>query len=236
MRTLRNAFFTGLLLCLPLAITIYVVRFLVDLASKPAKGIVSEFWFRALGNPQGTTAQFWVEQSAVVVSALVVVAIITFVGMFSRYLLGRLIIHSLEKMISQVPVIKSVYSSIKQIVFTFGSKNKQNFKQVVFVQFPHPGAWTVAFVTNRDPSELSEKLGYPVVHVFVPTSPNPTGGYFLLFRESDVKVLKMSVTEGMRLVISGGSVLPDTWTPETGVRVESAPLPANSEEIAESSR
>jgi uncharacterized membrane protein len=66
----------------------------------------------------------------------------------------------------------------------------------------------VAFVTNRDSSELSEKLGYPLVHVFVPTTPNPTGGYFLLFRETEVKVLKMTVAEGMRLVISGGSVLP----------------------------
>jgi uncharacterized membrane protein len=117
-------------------------------------------------------------------------------------------------LINQVPVIKSVYSSIKQIVFTFGAKNKQNFKQVVLVQFPHPEAWTVAFVTNRDPSELSQKLGYPAVHVFVPTTPNPTGGYFLVLRESDVKVLQMSVAEGMKLVISGGSVLPETWSPE----------------------
>jgi uncharacterized membrane protein len=214
MRTLRNAFFTGLLLCLPLAITIYVVRFLVELTSKPAQGMVSKLWFRALGHPQGTTAQFWVEQSSVLLSALVVVAVITLVGMFSRYLLGRFIISMLEKLINQVPVIKSVYSSIKQIVFTFGAKNKQNFKQVVLVQFPHQGVWTVAFVTNRDHSELSEKLGYPVVHVFVPTTPNPTGGYFLVFRESDVKVLQMSVAEGMKLVISGGSVLPETWSPE----------------------
>ncbi|MDR2981697.1 MAG: DUF502 domain-containing protein, partial [Puniceicoccales bacterium] len=79
----------------------------------------------------------------------------------------------------------------------------------------HAEAWTVAFVTNRDPSEISEKLGYPVVHVFVPTTPNPTGGYFLLLREENVKPLSMSVADGMKLIVSGGAVLPGSLSEKT---------------------
>jgi uncharacterized membrane protein len=198
-----------------LAITIYVVRWLVGFTAIPARGLVSSLWLRFLP-PKWNIEAFWVEQISVVLSALVVVAAITLVGMFSRYLLGRILINTLEKIIERVPVIKSVYSSIKQIVATFGAKNKENFKQVVLVRFPHAGAWTVAFVTNRDPSELSEKLGYPVVHVFVPTTPNPTGGYFLLLQEADVIPLKMTVAEGMKLIISGGAVLPGAAEKDAG--------------------
>lgn len=212
MRGLRNAFFTGLLLSMPLAITIYVVRLLVDLASKPLRNHVMEL-VRHLASKTDANMQvqdnFWVEQFVVLLSALLVVAAITIIGWFSRYFLGRLLINSLETIIERVPMIKSVYASIKQIVSTFGSKNKANFKQVVLVQFPHAEAWTLAFVTNRDSSELSTVLGYPVAHVFVPTTPNPTGGYFLVVRESAIKPLQMSVAEGMRLIVSGGAVLPE---------------------------
>ncbi|MDR0535542.1 MAG: DUF502 domain-containing protein [Puniceicoccales bacterium] len=195
----------------------------VNFLAKPAQGVVTELWgkflgsqewLRYIGSPEGAAAKMWIEQSAVVVAALVVVLFVTFVGMLSRYFFGKLIIQTLEKIIDRVPVIKSVYSSIKQIVATFGSKNKENFKQVVLVQFPHPRAWTVAFVTNRSESELSESFDEPVVHVFVPTTPNPTGGYFLIFRESDVRILKMSVADGMKLVVSGGSVLPASTSTE----------------------
>ncbi|MDR1498065.1 MAG: DUF502 domain-containing protein [Puniceicoccales bacterium] len=178
----------------------------METTAKPAKGLVLSVWPR-LASDAGV-GPFWVEKSVMVISAFVVVLAITAIGMFSRYFFGRLLITTLESVIERLPVIKSVYSSIKQIVATFGAQNKANFKQVVLVQFPHKDVWTVAFVTNRSASELSEKLGYPVVHVFVPTTPNPTGGYFLLFRETEIIPLKMAVGEGMKLIVSGGAVLP----------------------------
>ncbi|MDR2862360.1 MAG: DUF502 domain-containing protein [Puniceicoccales bacterium] len=208
MRRLRKDFLTGLVLCLPVAITIYVVRFLVDLAAAPAKSLVVEVCKQLLHLPERVVDDFWIRQAVVLISALFVVFAVTVIGFFSRYFMGRFLIDTLEHLIARVPMIKSVYTSIKQIVTTFSAQNKANFKQVVLVQFPHSGAWTVAFVTNREPSELSEKLGHAVVHVFVPTTPNPTGGYFLLLRESEVKPLKMSVADGMKLIVSGGAVLP----------------------------
>ena len=209
MRSLRKAFFTGLALCLPLAVTVYVVQLLVELAAKPAKGIVLMIGEMVLGREAELTGDFWAEKAVLLISALIVVTGVTLVGWLSRYLLGRLMIDSFEQIIERVPMVKSVYTSIKQLVATFGAKNKANFKEVVLVQFPHLESWTVAFVTNRDPSELSEVLGYPLVHVFVPTTPNPTGGYFLLLRKSEVKPLSMSVAEGMKLIVSGGAVLPE---------------------------
>ncbi len=210
MRALRKAFFTGLALCLPLAITVYVVQLLLELVAKPAKGIVLAVCASFFEQEAELTGDYWVEKAVLLVSALIVVLGVTLVGWFSRYLIGRLIIDSFEQVIERVPMVKSVYTGIKQLVATFSAKNKANFKEVVLVQFPHQGAWTVAFVTNRDPSELSETLGYPLVHVFVPTTPNPTGGYFLLLPESAVKPLAMSVADGMKLIVSGGSVLPES--------------------------
>lgn len=197
---------------MPLGITVYVVHLLVDLASKPLRNQVMQLVHHLASQTDASTQvhdNFWVEQFVILLSALLVVAAITVIGWFSRHFLGRLLINTVETIIERVPMIKSVYASIKQIVSTFGSKSKANFKQVVLVQFPHAEAWTLAFVTNRDSSELSATLGYPVVHVFVPTTPNPTGGYFLVLRESAIKPLKMTVAEGMRLIVSGGAVLPE---------------------------
>lgn len=210
MRGLRNAFLTGVFLCLPLALTIYVVQLLVDLAAKPAKGLVEKACAWVLNTQDAATLaqNAWAKHLVVPLSALIVVLGVTVVGVLSRHFFGRFVINGLEGIIGRVPMIKSVYASIKQMVETFSAKNKATFKQVVLVQFPHLEAWTVAFVTNRDASELSEKLGYPVVHVFVPTTPNPTGGYFLVLRESAAIPLRMSVSEGMRLIVSGGAMLP----------------------------
>ncbi|MDR1816803.1 MAG: DUF502 domain-containing protein [Puniceicoccales bacterium] len=212
MRALRNAFITGLLLCLPLAITVYVLWLILGLAAKPLNGHVLTFieWVvpRA-GLDPALAASSWVEPVAYVLSAILLVTVITLLGWFSKNLIGGILISRVENVIESLPGVKSIYVSIKQIVAMFGAKNKENFKQVALVQFPHAGAWTVAFVTNRDPSEISAILGYPAVHVFVPTTPNPTGGYFMVFRESDIRPLSMSITEGMKLVVSCGSLLPE---------------------------
>ncbi len=210
MRELRKAFFTGLLLCLPLAVTIWIVYQAINLAATPVKHFVLYGLQTAFAISDEFARSFWVEQLVLVISALIVVVALTFIGLLSRYFLGRFIIEIFEGIIERVPMIKSVYNATKQIVATFGMKNKATFKQVVLVQFPHPGCRTVAFVTNRDPGEISEALGGgPYVHVFVPTTPNPTGGYFLVLPERDVIPLKMSVADGMKLIVSGGAVLPD---------------------------
>ncbi|MDR3228075.1 MAG: DUF502 domain-containing protein [Puniceicoccales bacterium] len=151
---------------------------------------------------------FWVKQGIPILSAILVLVAITLIGWFSRYLFGKWLIDLMEGVIKKVPVIKSIYASVKEIVARFGEDSKKNFKQVVLVRFPHAGAWTVGFLTNSEPSELSEKLGTPLLHIFVPTTPNPTGGYFLLFREEDVIRISMSVSDAMKLVISGGALLP----------------------------
>ncbi|MDR2982601.1 MAG: DUF502 domain-containing protein, partial [Puniceicoccales bacterium] len=131
MRELRKAFLTGLFLCLPLAITLYVVKFLVDLAATPSKGIVLSVFSRYFNMGEDLAKNFWVQQSVILISALMVVVGFTVVGWLSRYFLGRFLIDMLEGIIGRVPMIKSVYTSIKQIVATFGAKNKANFKQVV---------------------------------------------------------------------------------------------------------
>jgi uncharacterized membrane protein len=210
MRNVRNAFFAGLLFCVPVSVTIFVVRFLVDFVGKPVRKYVAvgtTDFAREVGRPE-VVDTFWAKEGIPILSAILVLAVITLVGWFSRYLFGKWLIGLLESVIKRVPVIKSIYASVKEIVARFGEDSKKNFKQVVLVQFPHPGAWTIGFLTNSEPSELSEKLGHPLLHIFVPTTPNPTGGYFLLFREEDVKRISMSVSDAMKLVISGGALLP----------------------------
>jgi uncharacterized membrane protein len=210
MRTIRNTFFSGLLFCLPVLATVFVVQFLVDFLGKPVRAHVTQYVSTlALKFEHPEIADsYWSETAIAILSAIVVLIAVTLVGWFSRYLFGKWLIELFEGIIHRVPIIKSVYASVKEIVARFGEGGKQNFKQVVLVQFPHLGAWTIAFVTNDAPSELSEKLGFPVLHVFVPTTPNPTGGYFLLVREEDVRRIEMNVADAMKLVVSGGTLLP----------------------------
>jgi len=213
LRNLRKTFFTGLVLCLPLALTGYIVKFLVDLLGTPARDLLIQPVLRTVLSKEDATrilGNEGIHIAITLVSALLAVVVILAVGMVTRHFLGRVVFDAFEGVLERVPMVNKVYNAVKQMVDTFGSK-ADTFKEVVIVEYPRQGCRSVGFVANR--SNIRQWCGTcddeNLVHVFVPTAPNPTAGFILLLPESEVTVTGMSVAEGMKFIVSCGAYLPE---------------------------
>jgi len=134
---------------------------------------------------------------------------LTFLGFLSNYVLGKFFINSAEKILGRVPFVSTVYRTVKQIVDTFGKENRAVFNQVVMVEYPRKGCYTIGFLTNDAAGETEAVIGRELTTVFVPTTPNPTSGFLLFVPREEVYGMDMSLGEGMKLLISGGAVIPE---------------------------
>jgi len=210
-RSLRNAFITGIVVILPLGVTIIVINFLLERLGNPASNFF--FWYL---DPKWRNMPA-VEFSLEAISVLVVFMLITLLGYGSRFLIGRIILRGLERLLDQVPFINAVYRTVKQIVDTFSQQEKAVFQEVVLLEYPRKRCYVLGFLTSTAKGETQAVTGEHIINIFVPTTPNPTSGFLLMLPESDVTRLKMSITDGMKLIISGGAVVPN---PATGESVE----------------
>ncbi|MGE9291107.1 MAG: DUF502 domain-containing protein [Puniceicoccales bacterium] len=203
LRNLRNAFLTGLVLLLPLGVTYIVVNFIIVKIGVPASGIF--FWY--VGDNIRNVTIF-----NTVLNVLSLFALIIFIiglGFFSRYVLGRIIISMLEKILDRLPFVNSVYRTVKQIVDTFSQQQRAVFHEVVLVEYPRKNSWVIGFRTSESKGEIQAKTGQHLSNIFVPTTPNPTSGFLLMIPTADIIPLKMSVADGMKIIISGGAVSPE---------------------------
>ena len=146
-------------------------------------------------------------------SVFVVFSLITILGYGSRFVLGRIILVGLERLLDRVPFINTVYRTVKQIVDTFGQQEKAVFQEVVLIEYPRKRCYVLGFLTSTAMGETQASTGEHIVNVFVPTTPNPTSGFLLMLPEKDITRLQMNIADGMKLIISGGAVIPD---PKTG--------------------
>jgi uncharacterized membrane protein len=197
--TLRNAFFSGLLLIAPLWVTIWAFKQIIDLVG----GTFRPFFEPYLPESLRHLALLWD-----VLTTIAVVLLVTGLGYLSRYVLGKYFLGVGERFIQSIPGVNAVYNTVKQIVDTFGTKNRNLFNKVVIVEFPRKGVWTLGFLTSKTQSEAQLRSGEEVWTVFVPTSPNPTSGFLLMVPSREIVELEMSVGDGMKMVISGGAVVP----------------------------
>jgi uncharacterized membrane protein len=208
-RSLRNAFLTGVIVILPLSVTIVIISLLLDRIGTPA----SNFFFFYLDPAwqDMPIAKLGLE----FLSVLVVLLLITLFGYGSRLVLGRMLLRSFERILNNLPFINTVYRTVKQIVDTFSHEKKAVFQEVVLLEYPRKKSYVLGFLTNKAKGETQEKTGEEIVNIFVPTTPNPTSGFLLMIPEGDVTRLKMSVADGMKLIISGGAVVPQKIAGET---------------------
>ena len=197
--TFRNAFISGALLLAPLIVTVWAFAQIIALVG----GTVRPLFFDRLPATLRDLPFLWD-----VVSTISVVLIVTALGYVSRYVFGKFFVSIGERFMISIPGVSAVYNTVKQIVDTFGTQNKNLFNQVVLVEFPRPGIWAVGFLTNKTHGEAQAKTAEEVWTVFVPTTPNPTSGFLMLFPTRDIIPLEMSVGEGMKMIISGGAVVP----------------------------
>jgi len=133
---------------------------------------------------------------------------LTLLGYLSKYLLGRIFISTMEKVLGKVPFLNTVYRSVQQIVETFGRENRAVFKEVCLVEYPRKGCYALGFITADTSSHIREKVEGELIYVFVPTTPNPTSGFLLLVPQDEIHRLDVSVGDGMKMLISGGAVVP----------------------------
>ncbi|MEM9159525.1 MAG: DUF502 domain-containing protein [Verrucomicrobiota bacterium] len=214
--SLRKAFFAGLVIVLPVGVTIFLFNWFIVKIGGSFKDEVLAFV------PQDVLtadelALFWN-----IIATLIVLAIVTVLGYLSRYVMAKYLISLGDKVLNNIPVVNTVYTSVKQIVDTFSSQNRAVFQEVVLIEFPRPGSRAIGFLTGSAKGEIQKRTEDDLINIFVPTTPNPTSGFLVMFPRKDVTFLDMTVGEGMKLIISGGAVVPD-WIPAEATETSALP-------------
>ncbi len=197
MGPLRKWLFAGLLVVLPVAITVWVVQWIVGTLDQTLL-ILPIAWHpdRLFG--------IHIPGLGVVLA----LGILLLVGAVTSNFIGRRLLAWSDRLMNRIPVVRSIYSGVKQVSDTLFSESGNAFRTAVLVQWPRPGVWTIGFVTGTPGGDVANHLAGEFLSVYVPTTPNPTGGYFVMLPKSDSIELRMSVDEALRYVISMGVVVP----------------------------
>jgi len=201
MSSMRRYLITGLLIWVPLGITFWVLHALVTTLDQSLV-LLPESW-----RPRA-----WLGIDVPGLGALLTVLIVLVTGVLGANILGQRLVRVWESLLGRIPVVKSIYNSVKQVSDTLFSSKGEAFRKALLVQWPREGMWTIAFLTGTPGGELVNHLGGDYVSVYVPSTPNPTGGYFVMLRRSDVIELDMSVDEALKYIISMGVAPPPRRT------------------------
>lgn len=191
-------FLKGLLTLLPLTLTITLLNFSFKILKN---------WLRPIYNLEPNFLK------AIPFSEfLLTFSFIIFVGLILNVFFLKRFWHFLENLLSNIPLVRPIYGGIKQLVQAFNPDDNQSFKQVVLIEFPREGTYSIGFMTSEAPRELSPSKNIVYYNVFIPTTPNPTAGFFLIVPKENVKVINITRQEAMALIISGGIIQPDHFT------------------------
>ncbi len=207
----------GLLVWLPLAITVWVLSWLLGTLDGVFSSLLSA---TQAVLPEAARASLDMLRGIPGLGVLLLIVGLLLTGMFAANFVGQWAIRQWDRVLGKIPIVKSIYNSVKQVSDTLFSSNGNAFREAVLVQYPRHGSWTIAFVTGRPGGEVATQLPGDYVSVYVPTTPNPTSGFFLIMPRADVIELKMSVDEALKYVISMGVV-----SPGSGPTRAAAPLP-----------
>ena len=195
----------GLLVWLPLAITIWVLSWLLGVLDGVFAWLLSA---TQAVMPVSTHENIERLRSVPGLGVLVMAVGLLVTGVFAANIFGQWWLRQWDRLLHKIPIVKSIYSSVKQVSDTLFSSSGNAFREAVLVQYPRQGSWTVAFVTGKPGGEVAKHLPGEYVSVYVPTTPNPTSGFFLMMPRADVVELRMSVDEALKYVISMGVVAP----------------------------
>ena len=214
--TLRRYLIAGLLVWVPLGITIWVLAFLINTLDQTLLLLPESIRPEALFG-------FRIPGLGVVLSA----AILLLTGAIAANFFGARLILIWESVLGRIPFVKSIYSSVKQVSDTLLSEKGNAFRKALLVEYPYPGSWTIAFLTGAPAAEIADDLAGEHVSVYVPTTPNPTSGYFLMLPRSRVHELDMTVDEALKYIISMGVVVPrpHPFRPRSAAPAASTPQP-----------
>jgi len=187
---LRNYFITGVVVLIPIGFTLYLTKFIIGISSN----II----------PQNINPNNYLPYAIPGIEILISVLFITIVGGLSLSFLGKRILKLIDDLFKRIPVLRTIYSAIVQMTETFSNKDENDKKSVVLVEYPRKGVWAVGFATKENNGEMAEKTNKKLINVFVPTTPNPTSGFLLMFPLDEVIHLNMTFEEASKFIVSQG--------------------------------
>ena len=194
---MRKYFITGLLIWVPLVITVWVLHLIVSTMDQSL-----------LLLPATLRTEGWLGVHIPGMGVILTLLVVFLTGLVTANIIGQRLVRFWEGVLSRIPVVKSVYYSVKQVSDTLFSSTGEAFRKALLVQYPRQGSWTIAFMTGQPGGDVTNHLAGDYVSVYVPTTPNPTSGFFLMLPREDVIELDMSVDEALKYIISMGVVAP----------------------------
>ena len=190
---IRNYFIAGVVVLIPIGITVYLTIFLVSVSSKIL--------------PKEINPNHYLPYDIPGVEIVTAVILITLIGWLSLSFLGKKLLNLFNNILKKIPILRTIYSAIGQMTETFARTDKEK-KNVVLVEYPRKGSWAVGFATKENTGEISKKTNKKLINVFVPTTPNPTSGFLLMFPENEVIYLDLTFEEASKFIVSAGTSNP----------------------------
>ena len=191
---LRNYFITGVVILIPIGITFYLVKFFVSISPKLI--------------PTNLNPNNYLPFSIPGLEILLAIIFITLIGAISLSFIGKKILQVFNDLLKKIPILRTIYSAIGQMAETLAPKRKSK-KNVVLVEYPRKGSWAVGFATKENKGEISKKTNKNMINVFIPTTPNPTSGFLLMFPKDEVIYLDMTFEEASKFIVSAGTSNPN---------------------------
>jgi len=191
--SIRNNFIAGIVVLIPIGITLYLTLFIIKVSSKILPNEINPNHYLPYNIPG----------LEIVISLI----LITFIGWVSLSFIGKKLFDFFETILNKIPILRTIYSAVGQLTETF-AQNKGTKKSVVLIEYPRKGTWAVGFATKENSGEIKDKVGEELINVFVPTTPNPTSGFLLMFPKKDVIFLDISFEQASKFIVSAGSTDP----------------------------
>ena len=190
---IRNNFIAGIVVLIPIGITLYLTLAIAKVSSKIL--------------PKGINPNNYLPYNIPGIEIIIALLLITLIGWLSLSFLGKKLLNIFDNILNKIPILRTIYSAFVQMLETF-TKSEVNKKNVVLVEYPKKGTWAVGFATNKNTGEIKNKIGQEVINVFVPTTPNPTSGFLLMFPKEDVIYLDITFEQASKFIVSAGSTNP----------------------------
>ena len=190
---IRNNFIAGIVVLIPIGITLYLTLAIIKVSSKIL--------------PKEINPNNYLPYNIPGIEIIIALILITLIGWLSLSFIGKKLLNIFDNILNKIPILRTIYSAFSQMLDTF-TKSKTNKQNVVLVEYPRKGTWAVGFATNKNTGEIKNKIGQEVINVFVPTTPNPTSGFLLMFPKEDVIYLDITFEQASKFIVSAGSTNP----------------------------
>jgi uncharacterized membrane protein len=194
---LKRYFLTGLLVLIPISLCIYIVKIVITAADRFLRFLPPPY------NP-GTYLPFHIPGLGIILT----VAVIFLVGLVTANFVGKKMVHGIEYLFAKIPLVRTIYTGAKEVVQTFIHDRPAQFRQVVLIEYPRKGIYCIAFVTGSPLGELSSKIDGDFLNIFIPTTPNPTSGFYILVRREEIIPLNITIEDAFKLIMSAGMSMP----------------------------